>query len=199
MPEKPAEPLAGLFERLARGDSAALEEVCRRYGSKVADIARRHLGPALHKRLETADVAQEALMEIVRASSGVRFKTEEAFLCWAHGIVEHSVARAARYWRAARRKAEREVSLGTGKGDVDPRSERPSQVLARKEQTARISQAISSLPKSYRDVVISRLLLSLPWAAVARSLGTTESAAQMRLTRARRRLAALLRSSKRKP
>ena len=199
MPEESAEPSVRLLERLARGEPAALEEVCRRYGKHVADIARRHLGPALHKRLETADVAQEALMEIVRASSGLRFETEAAFLRWAHSIVEHSIARAARYWGAARRKAEREVSLGTGRGDVDLRSERPSQVLARKEQTARISQAIASLPKSYRDVVISRLLLNLPWAAVAKALGTTESAAQMRLMRARRRLAALLRSSKRKP
>jgi RNA polymerase sigma-70 factor (ECF subfamily) len=189
-------PEAALFDGLSGGDERALREVCRRYGPRVAAIAHRRLGPRLRAHVETADIVQTSLLEVARSSGRVRFDSERAFLVWVRRVVERKILRAARHWAAGRRDPVRETNLGAlGPDDIeDPWSEHPGQILERKEALDSISVAVASLPRRDRDVVIQRLLLRLPWQAVAGVLGTSVDAAQMRFVRARRRLARALRS-----
>jgi RNA polymerase sigma factor (sigma-70 family) len=142
--------------------------------------------------MESADVAQEVLLEIARAVARERFASEAAFLRWATVVVEHRILRLAKRWRAARRKIEREAYLLDGRLAVDPKAERPSKILERGEALERLSRALAELPAAEREVVVARVLLDLPWAQVAASLGITVAAGQMRLLRARRYLSTLL-------
>src|SRR5262245_3241931 len=133
MPTTDLRPTEGLFERLARGDRGALEEVCRIYGDRVASIAHRKIWKRLRRRLETGDIAQDAMIELLRLPPGERFDSEAAFLAWIHRVVENRVIAAARYWIADRRNLDREVRLRSSWSPVDPLTGRPSQLLQARE------------------------------------------------------------------
>ena len=181
-----------VFERLARGDPTAVQEICVRYGERVTKIARRRLGAALRARLETADISQDAMVEILRVASHARFRSEEDFLGWINVIVERRVLHAAAYWRAAKRKGESPLPV-TRAHQADRNAELPSQIVLRREEVDRLSVALAELPGPDRQIIIARALLELSWDDVAVSLKMRKTAAQMRFTRARRRLAKLLR------
>ncbi len=180
-----------LFERLSRGDPEAFREVYARYGARVAAIARHRIGRRLRARLETVDLTQEAWAAVACEAPNVAFANERQFLGWIEGIVERRALREARRWSAQRRRFEREVAGTDAASCPDARAERPSQVLLVKEATARVSVALARLESDDRRVVVLRLLLDLPWREVAAALGVAEECAQMRFTRARRRLAEL--------
>ena len=182
----------GLFDRLAEGDAAALEAVCRLYGERAAGMVRHRLGKSLRMRLETADVVQEAMMDVVQEAKRIRFRGEADFLRWLNAVVEHRILQAARYWSAQKRKAGLQSPLATDDLQEDPRAERPSRIYRRRETSDRISGALAGLPEKHRKVLIPRLILQMPWPAVARSLKISLEAAQMRFLRARRALARAL-------
>ena len=181
-----------LFERLARGEPGAMEEICLRYGKRVMQVARRRLGRELRKLLETADVAQDAMMAVIQRAPGRRFESEEYFLRWVNWIIEQTIIGAARRSRAARRCSRKEVPLEGALEPVDPKAQRPSQIFARGEISDRILMALYDLPPLDRQAITARLILRLQWNHVATALGTTKAAAQMRFQRARQRLSAAL-------
>lgn len=184
-------PAEGFLTALALGERDAVEEVYRRYGERVARMVRRRLGSSLRARMETADVAQDAMLDVMRSAGRLRFDSEAAFLRWIRISVERRIIKAARYWRA-RRRSRREVPFLEEGQEMDSRAERPSQIVMREETMEQLSAALASLSPSDREVIVSRLLLEMPWAAVAASLGASVEAAQMRFIRARGRLARLL-------
>ena len=192
---KTANSATALLSRLASGNRVAQEEVCRRYGKRVYWIVRRRLGRKLRARVETADVVQEAMVDILQDACGCRFASEKDFLNWVRAIVEHRIQEIAGYWGAAKRRRSREVRLPTKEVRADHRAERPSQIFRRKEDHQRLCVTMTRLPAADRQILVSRLFLGLSWDHVASSLGTTEAAAQMRFVRARRRLAQELSSS----
>jgi RNA polymerase sigma-70 factor (ECF subfamily) len=179
-----------LFHRLARGEARAFEEVHARYGARVAAIAHRQLGAKLRARIETADLTQEAWLAIARTAS-LSFDDEPQFLAWVESIVERRVLREARRWRAQRRRLDREIVGVDLSAQYDRRAERPSHRIRREEAADQVASAILCLQDDFRRVIILRDLLELPWRAVAAALGVNEECAQMRHTRARRRLAQL--------
>jgi len=181
-----------LFLRLSAGDPSALDEVCRRYGPRVASIVRRRMGKRLRARLETADLAQETMAAVVQAVSGTAFRTEADFLRWVGALAQRRVLHAARHWRARRRCFTGEVPCGAGDSVPDRRAERPSQVLLRSETLERVQEELGRLPPPEREVIVLRLILGLSWSAVGAALQVTEECAQMRFTRARRQLALAL-------
>jgi RNA polymerase sigma factor (sigma-70 family) len=148
--------------------------------------------------MESADLAQEALMDIVLGLKDNRFESERSFLSWIRVVVEHRVVGAARRMSAAKRGSGREVNLGSHLDLGDPWCERPSQIVGRREEADRLNRAIAALPGPDREVIVARLLLELPWPAVAASTGASLEAVQMRFLRARRRLAGVLKGAEAK-
>ncbi|MEM7232542.1 MAG: sigma-70 family RNA polymerase sigma factor [Planctomycetota bacterium] len=184
-----------LLERLSQGDPTVHDEICRRYGERVSRIARRLLGSKLRSRLETADVTQGALMEILQGAPDGDFDSEAAFLGWVHRVVERQILDASRFWQARCRNVDVEVPLRAEHDSIDAGAERPSQVFARSEQADRLSDAIARLPDGERGLVISRLMLSLPWNTIADREGLSEDVARKRYSRTKARLRDLLRDS----
>ncbi len=130
-------------------------------------------------------------MEILRAAPQSHFSSEKDFLGWVTVVVERRVLNAAAYWRAATRQGS-PLPL-TRVRQADRKAERPSQIVLRREEVDRLSLALAHLPRLDRQIIIARALLELSWDDVAESLKMKKVAAQMRFTRARRRLANLLR------
>jgi len=155
-------------------------------------MVRRRLGALVRSRFETADLAQEAMVDALEAATGCNFESEGAFLRWVEAVVERRILQTARYCRAAQRSPLREVPLEPVDLPADAKLGRPSEVIERRETVDRLSEAIGALPPDDRQVVVARLFLELPWSQVASLARTSEPAAQMRFVRARRRLEKLL-------
>ena len=182
-----------LFLRLSRGDRDAFDEVHARYGTCVASIARRRLGPRLRARVETVDLTQEAWAAVACEAPADAFADEHEFLSWIAVVVERRALREARHWSRQCRKSEREVAGKDPATRPDGRAQRPSQIVLREETASRAMVALAELASTDRRVIVLRVLLGLSWSDVAVTLGIAEECAQMRYTRARRRLAALMR------
>lgn len=181
-----------LLAALARGEAAAFEEVCARYGERLGRIARRKLAGPMRARMETADVVQTTLGELVRSADTVHFDSEAAFLRWIGTVLERKILAAARRWNAAKRDRHREAPLPAEDMLHDDSARSPSQIFSHKESRHSLNTAVAALPTKDREVVIARIFLDLPWPHVAKALGTTVEAAQMRFTRVKARLKEVL-------
>jgi RNA polymerase sigma-70 factor (ECF subfamily) len=181
-----------LFLQLWRGDAGAFRVVHSRYGARVAAIARRCLGRQLRARLETIDLTQDVWMVVAREAPAIPFANERQFLAWVAAVVQRRVQREARRWSCQCRHREREATDSNPETQADRRAERPSQIVLREEAASRMNAALARLEGEDREVLVLRHLLGLPWRDVAVALDVTEACAQMRCTRARRRLAQLV-------
>ncbi len=180
-------PPASIFERLARGDAEALNEICVRYGSRVYNLAHRSLRSEMRAHVESADVAQDSMAAVIRDAPRCTFPSEAAFLGWVRRIVEHRILALAKPRRAPHADV-----CGSDAGHVDPDAETPSAIIMRRERGDSVARAFADLPEDDRALMIARAVLKMPWDAIARSCGHTRAALQMRYTRLRRQLAKTL-------
>ena len=180
-----------LIARLQRGDREAGEILCKRYGNRVVRLVRRFLRSRPRRKLETDDLVQSSLRELFVHLDQFNYRGEGAFICWVDKIVENKIRATLRYWSAKARSAQREEARDVNFLPQDGPT--PSQEIHRTEEKEFLYRAIERLPDRQRRVVINRMLLELPWAAIARADDTTERAAQMLLNRARKQLAEELR------
>jgi RNA polymerase sigma-70 factor (ECF subfamily) len=169
---------AGLIEAAIGGDRSAFEELVRRTYPDTFTLAHRLTG---HEE-DARDVAQEAYL---RAWRGIgKFRGEAQFSTWMYRITANT---AATYLRKRKRQATEPLEL-LGE-PADARAEyQPAAAAEAGDLLARLSAAIDELPPKLRQVVVLRDVYGLAHEAIAEELGITETAAKVRLHRARRRL-----------
>lgn len=137
-----------------------------------------------------ADVVQETF---IRAWRGIaRFRGDSSLGTWLHRIAVNTALTARR--RAAGRNSRaaelRDDMAADATSDVDP--EKRSEVLDLRQT---LQAALDTLPDGQRAVVVLKDVEGWSHAEIARRLGISESAAKVRLHRAHRRLAAILRAT----
>ena len=160
------------FVRRARdGDGDAIRELYRRYAPRVYAVVRRL---AADDSL-AEDWAQEAWIRAIRALPS--FRGEARFSTWLHRIAVNSALHGRR-WRE--RRAKNEIPLPV---TLEVR-ERNDQAVLR----IALQRALDSLPDGMRQVIVLRDVYELPHDQIAAELGISESAAKVRLHRARRML-----------
>ena len=170
--------LAALVTAAKGGDRGAFEELVRLTAADTFTLAVRLVG----NEEDARDVVQETYL---RAYKGIgRFRGDAQFSTWLYRITANCAAT----YMGKRKKhrhdelTDESVPAETG-GDRDP--------LARAEASnlrERLSSALDELPPKLRAVVLLRDVYDLPHEAIAAELGITESAAKVRLHRARRQL-----------
>ncbi len=180
-----------LIQRVQAGDRHAGELLCRRYGPRVYRLARRSMGARLRAKLDSDDIVQSSFREIVAQLPHFAYRTEAAFLSWLAKIVDNKIRAAVRYWSAQGRTPEREHAVDVA--DLVSDAPSPSHEVRRGETVQRLFFAIDRLRDQYRRIVVERMILGLPWEAIAMANHTSVQAAQMLLTRAKRGLARELR------
>jgi RNA polymerase sigma-70 factor (ECF subfamily) len=112
------------------------------------------------------------------------FRGEASFRTWAYRITANCAANF-----LAERARHPHVELDETAPVAETRSERDPEVVAGSgDDRRRLVAALSRLPEPLRLVVVLRDVYDLPQAVVARELGISQSAAKVRLHRARRRL-----------
>jgi RNA polymerase sigma-70 factor, ECF subfamily len=139
-------------------------------------LALRLVGNAEDAR----DVVQDTYLRAFRAIS--RFRGDSAIKTWLFRITSncaHNVIR--------RRRPTETMTQSNEPADLDP-SHNPETAAEGNELRARFMAALAALPAKLREVVELRELADLSHDAIATRLGITESAAKVRLHRARLKL-----------
>jgi RNA polymerase sigma-70 factor, ECF subfamily len=169
---------ADLISAAKRGDREAFDALVRRSYVDTYTLAYRLTG-----NVEDAhDVVQEAYL---RAYKGLRrFRGDAQFSTWLYRITANCAAT-----HLGRSSRHRHEVLDEQVPVADTRTENDPQLRATaNELRSRLSQALEDLPPRLRAVVVLRDVYGLPHEAIAKELGISESAAKVRLHRARNKL-----------
>jgi RNA polymerase sigma-70 factor (ECF subfamily) len=170
--------VAELVTAARDGDRAAFDELVRATHGETYTLALRLTG----NEEDARDVVQEAYFRAYRGLK--RFRGDAQFSTWMYRITANCAAT-----HLGKRSKHRHEELK----DSDPiADERPAVDPERQaDATAlrhRLTEALEALPSKLRHVVVLRDIYDLPHEAIAAELGISETAAKVRLHRARKKL-----------
>lgn len=177
-PRSDPDAMAALVARAQAGDDAAFEELVTATHVETYTLARRLMGNDDDAR----DVVQEAYLRAYRSIG--RFRGEARFSTWMYRITANC---ASTHIGRRRRHRHEELLEDLVVADADPDRDPEAQADA-SDLRARVASALEELPPKLRAVVVLRDVYDLPHEAIAAELGISESAAKVRLHRARRKL-----------
>lgn len=199
-PEPPMQRTLELVHRAQAGDPQALADLLARYQDRVRALVRRRMGPGLRQDLDSGDMVQEAMVEVLEGFERFEMRDETAFVRWLSTLVENRLRELARFHRAAKRDRGREVRIdGSPSGEratgvpelSDEDAPTPSEVVSRRELGDRLGAAMLRLSVHHRDVLAARQTgaswedvagrMQLPSAAAARMLHARARVSLMKL------------------
>lgn len=159
------------------GDQRALEALLRRHAERLHALCRRITG----NDADAADVAQEALVAIVRGLP--RFDGRSAFSTWAYRVATNACLDELRRRRRRAEPVDDEVleRAPAGVGSIDGAADRVD-----------IDKALLQLPIEFRVAVVLRDLSGLDYREISQVLGVPEGTVKSRIARGRGTLANLL-------
>lgn len=167
-----------LVARARRGERDAFDDLVRATYVGTYTLAYRLVG----NEEDARDVVQEAYL---RAYKGLkRFRGDAQFTTWLYRITANCAST-----HLSKRSKHRhdELSDDLEVADTSGRGA-PEEHADRGDTRARLREALADLPPRLRAVVVLRDIYDLPHEAIAAELGISESAAKVRLHRARRKL-----------
>jgi RNA polymerase sigma-70 factor (ECF subfamily) len=180
MTESVDDVLAPLVAAAREGDDAAFDDLVRATYAETYTLAYRLTGNDDDAR----DVVQEAYL---RAYRGLRrFRGDARFTTWMYRITANCATT-----HLGRRRKHRHDELTEDLAVLDEHVGRsPEARLDAADLRHRLQEALATLPPKLRTVVVLRDVYDLPHEAIAAELGISETAAKVRLHRARKRLRA---------
>lgn len=175
MPEDLRQLLEILQRAAADGSPSALLALRRR----IQHYARASLprGDRLRLEMDSEDLAQDALLKLIRVVHRFRGNTWAEFFAFVRSVTAREKISRAR--EQARGSAREPLETPT----PSPDGATPSLILSRREERARLEALIDSLPEAYR-IPLRLRLEEKSYAEIGRLLGLTETAARKRVSRA---------------
>ncbi|HEX7196860.1 MAG TPA: sigma-70 family RNA polymerase sigma factor [Candidatus Limnocylindria bacterium] len=170
--------VAELVTRAQDGDRAAFDEIVKATYADTYTLALRLTG----NEEDARDVVQEAYLRAYRGLD--KFRGDAQFSTWLYRITANCAATAlGKRKRHRHEDIDDQLALSDDRPEIDP-EERADATLLRD----RVSAALGHLPPKLRAVVVLRDIYDLPHEQIAEELGISETAAKVRLHRARRQL-----------
>src|SRR4051794_33272297 len=174
----PAEEVAELVAAAKDGDRDAFDRLVKATYADTFTLAFRLTGDEEDAR----DVVQESYLRAYRGLK--RFRGDAQFTTWLYRITANCAS--THLGKRSRHRHEElldDAPIADTNPDVDPEARADSAALR-----DRLDAALRELPPRLRAVVVLRDVYDLPHEAIAAELGISESAAKVRLHRARRKL-----------
>lgn len=174
---------ASLGERVARGDPSAFDELVSVYQPRIARLVHRLMG----WRGDVEDVVQEVFLAAL--NHGHRFRRDASLGTWLTTIAVNKCRSHQRrlgvLWKRFVRGPLEEAE--------HPSPDRPAQqALSGVETSSKVRETVQALSPRDREVVVLRYFDDLSPAEIAVLTGQSKNAVEVRLHRARARLAASL-------
>jgi RNA polymerase sigma-70 factor (ECF subfamily) len=193
-----------LSERARLGDPQALSELFQAYHAPLVRMVALRLDADLARRLDPADVVQDAWIEVLRRVEEWRTREELPFRVWLRLTTRKALIEAERrHLRSGKLGRDLEARVGMNSTNLSALSVAeafvastgsPTQNVQREELRMRVLEAVEALDPVDREIVAMRSFEDLSNADVAAELAIKPAAASMRYNRALFRLAPHLKS-----
>ncbi len=179
--------------RAIAGDETARHALLDLYRDDLRRMVDARMDRRLSVRVDASDVVQDALVDAWRRMDEYFHDQPLPFLAWLRQIVnERMIDTHRRHVVSQRRGVGREVpapaitneSAVVIARELYANDTSPSNRLACKEFHAQLSDAISSLPETDREILVMRHIEQLDTAQIAEALNITPGAVKARLLRA---------------
>ena len=185
-----------MIAQVRHGNGEALGELLQLYRDYLTILAKTQVDNRLRRRMSTSDLVQETMLAAHRDFGQFRGGSEGELVAWLRQILSNCLSHAVeKHVHAKKRDLRREVALQRVAKKLDESmvhlsrlaidgSPSPSQVVARRELATELSDQLSKLKDSYRDVIIYRNLHSLSFEEIAERMEIKSGAARMLWLRA---------------
>ena len=175
------------------GDASALDQLCRVYAERVRWMVRLRMGKKLRRNLDSMDVVQDVLINALGGITDFKYENEGDFVRWLSRIAENALRDNWKRFHAEKRDIRKEVRLndrgpttgggsGGAPGPIDATT--PSVIMSRKEDLARLEQAIDELKPEYREVIVLTRIEGLSYQDVGNRLNKNSEAVRKLVFRA---------------
>lgn len=173
-----------LLKQVRQGNREALGKLLDLYAAVLRRTAASQLPKRVQGRMGASDLVQETCLDAHRDFERFYGATEQEFLAWLQGILQHNIHGAIRDQLVAqKRAAQRERSLndssvGPGLGDEALAADQssPSGHVAAAEEVLKLARALERLPSDQREAVRLRHLFGWPLEKMAAHFGRTHAA-----------------------
>ena len=174
--------------RAQQGERQAFDLLIHRHKSALYRIVRRYVGDAD----EAYDILQDALISVWEGLD--RYDARRSFLAWTRVIALNKCRDFSRRRRFRRLILEAFAMEPAPRSSPAPPEHAGEQALKDQHdlRLQRLTEAIAALPALYKDPLVLTTAGGLSQEATAEVLKTTPKAVEMRLRRARRKLAEML-------
>jgi len=188
--------VSGLIHAARLEQPGAVERLLAAYRDYLVLFARLWLHRAMASKADPSDLVQEALLRAQQRFRDFHGSNETELVLWLRRILARIAADLGRRYRTGARHLSRERSLeelwDTSAHElaavVATGTPTPSQAAQRRELGVVLADALASLSKEHREVIVLRNLEELDWATVARQMKRSVGAAQMLWARALKEL-----------
>lgn len=171
-----------LLKGARRDEQEALGRLLERYRAYLALLVRLQLDERVRTKVSESDIVQQSFFEAVRDFSSYHGVTEADLTKWLRVIVARNLADVVRKYCQTKRRdiqLERRIQGGLDQSSMQldhalmSRVPSPSQQASQRERALILADALSQLPRSYREVVIRRHFEGKSFPEIARELGGT--------------------------
>ncbi len=170
--------VADLVAAARDGDREAFDELVRATYAETYTLALRLMG----NEEDARDVVQEAYLRAFRGLK--RFRGDAQFSTWMYRITANCAAtHLGKRTRHRHDQLDDTDEVADARPGSDPELQSDAAALR-----VRLTTALECLPGKLRQVVVLRDIYDLPHEAIAAELGISETAAKVRLHRARKKL-----------
>ncbi len=187
LPGKPLDLDSNLIERCLAGDESAWEDLVKIHTRRIYGICYRFTG----SDGEAQDLTQEVFLRVFRSIGSFR-AGEGSFVVWLTRLTRNLLIDHYRRSRMDRASDSIEDQLAVLEVSSTP-STRPDGVLAGREASELLQQALQKLSPELRETVILRDIEELEYKEIAGILRVPEGTVKSRLNRGRAELARVLR------
>lgn len=180
-----------LLQRLAAGDTSALDDLLRRHRPYLIRLVSARITPDLAARVDASDIIQEAQLEIANRIDDYLAQRPTSFRVWVRGqVLDKFIDHWRRHVSAGKRSTQREECINDSSMAIARTlfTETPSQLLQQQETVNRIRSLIEELSPNDREILTLRHAENLTGVEAAEILGIDPNTARQRFGRALRRL-----------
>ncbi len=186
-----------LLARLKAGESTAFDILINRYSGDLYSLLLR----LTDNPEEARDLTQETFLRVVQSVKN--FRGEASLKTWLFRIAINQARNRRRWWLARRQNVT--FSLDGGRDDDDSPSlhdtltddsqASPEDEALRREQSAKLRDALRRLATNFREAVILRDIEGLSYEEIADTLQTSVGTVKSRIARGREELKKRLKRS----
>ena len=186
---------ASLVERISTGDRDAMAEYLQFRRNDLMAVILNKMGMALRNKIEADDIFQEVATGAVENMNQLDF-TDKGPFGWLCEVAQRRIVDADRKFSAQKRAKHKEVGIhGSAEQSqvgianlLIASITSPSRAFSRQEKEFKLLHALEQMPEQQRTVLSMRYGEGKPTKEIAESIGKSDGATRVLLTRALKKL-----------